>query len=101
MTGATCIENFSCHVRQDIDCLPIGMMGVTLALGAQAATDQVVIETAEKICIVAQANNRKLGIFVPSIYSIEFWRDREVTLFLMSSDHSFIKQGARKLGDQA
>jgi len=93
------IEEISAQVG--IDCLFIGMMDLTVALGAQAATDSVVIEAAEKICIAAQANNRKLGIFVPSIDSIEFWRDRGVTLFLMSSDHSFIKQGAKKLVEEA
>jgi len=93
------IEEIS--AQEGIDCLFIGMMDLTVALGAQAATDEVVIEAAEKICSAAQANNRKLGIFVPSINSIEFWRDRGVTLFLMSSDHSFIKQGARKLVEEA
>ena len=93
------IEEIS--AQEGIDCLFIGMMDLTVALGAQAATDEVVIEAAEKICSAAQANNRKLGIFVPSINSIEFWRDRGVTLFLMSSDHSFIKQGARKLVEDA
>ena len=93
------IEEIS--AQEGIDCLFIGMMDLTVALGAQAATDSVVIEAAEKICIAAQANNRKLGIFVPSIDSIEFWRDRGVTLFLMSSDHSFIKQGAKKLVEEA
>ena len=93
------IEEIS--AQEGIDCLFIGMMDLTVALGAQAATDQVVIEAAEKICVAAQANNRKLGIFVASIDSIEFWRDRGVTLFLMSSDHSFIKQGAKKLAEEA
>ena len=93
------IEEIS--AQEGIDCLFIGMMDLTVALGAQAATDQVVIEAAEKICVAAQANNRKLGIFVASIDSIEFWRDRGVTLFLMSSDHSFIKQGAKKLVEEA
>ena len=93
------IEEIS--AQEGIDCLFIGMMDLTVALGAQAATDKVVIEAAEKICAAAQANNRKLGIFVPSIDSIEFWRDRGVTLFLMSSDHSFIKQGAKKLVEEA
>ena len=87
--------------QEGIDCLFIGMMDLTVALGAEAATDAIVIEAAEKICVAAQANNRKLGIFVPSIDSIEFWRDRGVTLFLMSSDHSFIKQGAKKLVEEA
>ena len=87
--------------QEGIDCLFIGMMDLTVAFGAEAATDAIVIEAAEKICVAAQANNRKLGIFVPSIDSIEFWRDRGVTLFLMSSDHSFIKQGAKKLVEEA
>ena len=61
----------------------------------------MVIEAAEKICIAAKANNKKLGIFVPDIDSIEFWRSRGVTLFLMASDHSFIKQGAKSLAESA
>ena len=48
-------------------------------------------------CAAARANNRRLGIFVPSVDSIPFWRERGVTFFLMSSDHNFIKQGANKL----
>lgn len=93
------IEEIS--AQEGIDCLFVGMMDLTVALGATAATDKVVIEAAEKICAAAQANNRKLGIFVPNIDSIEFWRNRGVTLFLMSSDHGFIKQGARNLVEKA
>ena len=87
--------------QEGIDCLFIGMMDLTVALGAKAATDKVVVEAAEKICVAAQENNRKLGIFVPNIDSIEFWRNRGVTLFLMSSDHSFLKQGAKTLVEKA
>ena len=93
------IEEIS--AQEGIDCLFVGMMDLTVALGATAATDKVVIEAAEKICAAAQANNSKLGIFVPNIDSIEFWRDRGVTLFLMSSDHSFLKQGAKTLVEKA
>ena len=93
------IEEIS--AQEGIDCLFVGMMDLTVALGATAATDKVVIEAAEKICAAAQANNRKLGIFVPNIDSIEFWLNRGVTLFLMSSDHGFIKQGARNLVEKA
>ena len=50
-----------------------------------------------RVCAAARANNRRLGIFVPNVDSIPFWRERGVTFFLMSSDHSFIKQGANKL----
>ena len=73
------------------------MMDLTVALGATSAQQDVVIEAAEKVCAAARANNRRLGIFVPSVDSIPFWRERGVTFFLMSSDHNFIKQGANKL----
>ena len=87
--------------QEGIDCLFIGMMDLTAALGATAATDKIVVEAAEIICNAAKANNKKLGIFVPNIDSIQFWRSRSVTLFLMSSEHSFIKQGAKNLVESA
>jgi len=96
------VDNIDAIAAQDgIDCLFIGMMDLTVALGATAATDKIVVEAAEKICIAAKANSKKLGIFVPTIDSIEFWRSRGVTLFLMSSDHSFLKQGTKNLVESA
>ena len=89
------IEEIS--AQEGIDCLFIGMMDLTVALGATSSQQDIVIQAAEKVCAAARANNRRLGIFVPDVDSIPFWRERGVTFFLMSSDHSFIKQGANKL----
>lgn len=82
---------------EGIDCLFIGTMDLTVALGEQSSKNEKVIAATEKICEAAQANNRRLGIFVPSVDDIPFWMQRGVSLFLMSSDHAFVKQGAAAL----
>ena len=85
---------------EGIDCLFIGMMDLTVALGAAAADDPRVVEAAEKICCAAREANRRIGIFVPTIDEVAFWRQRGVSLFLMASEHTFLKQGAAKQGSE-
>jgi 2-keto-3-deoxy-L-rhamnonate aldolase RhmA len=80
-----------------IDCLFIGMIDLTVALAADSPKAPEVIAAAEKICAAATAANRRLGIFVPSAEDIPFWQERGVSLFLLSSDHSFLRQGAANL----
>mgnify|MGYP000606662337 CR=1 FL=1 len=93
-----CIEDI---VAVDgIDCFFIGMIDLTVALGADSPKDPVVIAAAESICQAAQANGRRLGIFVTSQEDVEFWRARGVSLFLLGADHSFILQGANALADK-
>ena len=84
-----------------IDCLFIGMMDLTVALGAASPGDSVVVEAAEKICEAACNANRRIGIFVPNVEAVKFWHQRGVTLFLMASDHAFIKLGANNLSSEA
>ena len=86
---------------EGIDCLFIGMMDLTVSLGEQSAKAQSVIDAASKVCDAANKHNRPLGIFVPSVDDIPFWRAKGVTLFLMMSDHAFIKQGANALATNA
>ena len=80
-----------------IDCLFIGTMDLTVALGANSAADPKVIDAIERVCEAAVAAQRVTGIFVPTVDDIPFWRERGVSLFLLSSDHAFIKQGAAAL----
>ncbi len=86
---------------EGIDCLFIGMMDLTVSLGESSAKAAAVTEAAIKICEAAKKYNRRLGIFVPSVDDIPFWIEQGVTLFLMGSDHAFIKQGAAALADNA
>lgn len=80
-----------------IDCLFIGMMDLTVALGLTSAKDEAVIDAAKKICAAANKNNRRLGIFVADLNDVSFWREQGVTLFLLNSEHGFIKQGVNEL----
>ncbi len=82
---------------EGIDCLFIGMIDLTVALGAASPKAPEVIAAAEKICTAARAFNRRLGIFVPSVADIPFWQERGVSLFLLASDHAFLRQGAADL----
>lgn len=80
-----------------IDCLFIGTMDLTVALGKTSAADPLVEQHAIKVCEVAKRHNKAVGIFVPSVDDVEKWQARGVSLFLMGSDHGFIKQGANAL----
>ncbi len=82
---------------EGIDCFFIGMIDLTVALGASSPKDPAVIAAAEKVCAAAQAKDRRLGIFVPSVDDIPFWQQRGVSLFLLASDHAFLRQGAANL----
>ena len=92
-----CIDSIA--AVDGIDCLFIGTMDLTVALGADGAKDARVIEATEKICTAASRAGRRTGIFVPSVDDVPFWLERGVSLFLMSSDHAFIKQGAASLAN--
>ncbi|MBT0585591.1 HpcH/HpaI aldolase family protein [Alteromonas oceanisediminis] len=80
-----------------IDCFFIGVMDLTVALGATDVNEPEVQSAVEKIVNSAKAFNRTLGMFVPSIEAVPFWQDKGVSLFLLNSDHGFIKQGVAQL----
>ncbi len=84
-----------------LDALFIGMMDLTVALGASSASDPMVVAAAQKVCAAAVKANRRLGIFVPDIGQVPVWRARGVSLFLLQSDHAFIKAGAAQLSAAA
>ena len=78
-----------------IDCFFIGMMDLTVALNAQSHKDTIVVDTVKKICNTAQKYNRRVGLFTPDIDSIEFWQSLGASLFLLGSDHQFLKNGIK------
>ena len=82
---------------EGIDCLFIGMMDLTVALGCNSPKDTPVVAAANKICVAANVANRRTGIFVADLNDVAYWRDQGVTLFLLSSEHGFIKQGVDDL----
>lgn len=82
---------------EGVDCLFIGMADLTVSLGCQSLTEQPVIDAAKQICAAAQRANRRTGIFVADLNDVGFWREHGVTLFLLASEHAFIKDGVSNL----
>lgn len=95
LAALDCIDEIA--AVEGIDCLFLGMMDLTVALGEESAKAEAVVAAAERVCKAAVAADRRLGIFVPDAADIPYWQDRGVSLFLMASDHAFIKQGAARL----
>ena len=80
-----------------IDCLFIGMMDLTVALGEDSATAPAVLEAADRICRAAGNADVPVGVFAPSVSQVPYWKELGVSLFLLSSDHAFLRQGANSL----
>ena len=80
-----------------IDCLFIGVMDITVALNASSADDSKVRECVDRVISVAKKHNKTIGIFVPSSEQANYFKNKGVTLFLLESDHTFLKAGATAL----
>lgn len=80
-----------------IDCFFIGIMDLTVALGETSASSPIVEKAVKKIIGSASKYKRCTGMFVPKVSDVPRWRSLGVSLFLQSSDHGFIKQGANDI----
>ena len=80
-----------------IDCLFIGTMDLAVALGCSSPKDTPVVNAAKQICAAANKADRRIGIFVADLNDVAFWREHGVTLFLLGSEHGFIKAGINDL----
>lgn len=85
-----------CQV-EGLDCLFIGRMDLTVALGETNANAPKVIETVKHIVDVANKYNVTTGMFIANLDELEQWLADSVSLFLLGSDHSFMLAGARQL----
>ncbi|MCV6589975.1 MAG: aldolase/citrate lyase family protein [Marinobacterium sp.] len=82
---------------EGVDCLFVGRIDLTVALGAETPDDPVVVEAVEKVCAVAKAAGKPVGMFLPRVADVGYWQQRGASLFLLASDHSFMLQGAASL----
>ncbi len=82
---------------EGIDCLFVGRIDLTVALGAEGPNAPEVIEAVERVCEAGVAANKPVGMFVPSVDEVAVWREKGASLFLLSSDHSFMLQGAKSM----
>lgn len=82
------------------DCLFIGRIDLTIALGANSPNEKAVIDAVETICAACVRENRRVGMFVSDLNEIPKWRKAGASLFILQSDHAFMLSGAKALRDQ-
>lgn len=83
-----------------IDALFIGRIDLTIALGCTDPDDPKVVEALDLIIAAAKNSGRPVGMFTSKPADAAMWRDKGVSLFLLGSDHGFLKSGATGLRQQ-
>ena len=84
-----------------IDALFVGRIDLTVALGCTSPDDPLVIEAVKHVLSAAQKAGRPSGLFTPRPADVALWRDHGASLFLLGSDHGFLRSGAAQLRTQA
>jgi 2-keto-3-deoxy-L-rhamnonate aldolase RhmA len=80
-----------------IDCLFIGRIDLTVAYAAKSPQDPIVLDAVQRVCRAAVKSNTPVGMFVSDVSESSRWIDEGASLFLLDSDHGFVKKGADKL----
>ena len=80
-----------------IDCLFIGRVDLTVALGAASVNDTAVDEAITCICEAGRRHDRRIGLFLSSTAEVPKWQEKGISLFLIGSDHGFVLAGANGL----
>lgn len=85
---------------EGIDCLFIGRIDLTVALSAVSPNSPEVVKAVTAVCRAGQKAGRRVGMFVSNPDEAARWRGYGASLFLLASDHSFLKSGADRLASQ-
>ncbi len=84
---------------EGIDCLFVGRIDLTVALGAESPTDPRVIDLVRRVCDAGKNAGRPVGMFLSDMTEIPGWRAAGASFFLLESDHTFLLKGAKALCD--
>ena len=79
-----------------VDALFIGRADLAVAMGV-SALDARVIGAVERIVSAAAGAGTAVGMFTPDLAELPKWRGLGASLFLLSSDQSFLLEGANEL----
>ncbi len=80
-----------------LDCLFIGRIDLTVALGKTDPNDSVVVDAVASICDSGKKADTAVGMFVADVAEAKQWQDHGASLFLLQSDQAFLLAGAAKL----
>lgn len=82
---------------QEVDCVFIGKADLAMSLGLRDATSPAVEDAVRLICRECVQAGKAVGIFVPDETAIEAYEAAGVTLFVVGSDQSFLRQQATRI----
>lgn len=82
---------------EGIDALFIGRIDLTISLGCSSPDDARVVQAVELIVAACARAGRASGMFLSRPGDVAQWRAKGASLFLLASDHNFIRSGARFL----
>lgn len=80
-----------------VDALFVGRADLTVAYGLEDQDDPRVVAAVETVCAAGRRHGRPVGMFLARIEDIAIWREKGASLFLLSSDQSFLLAGAADL----
>ncbi len=80
-----------------LDCLFIGRIDLTVALGKTDPNDPVVVDAVASICAAGKKADTAVGMYVADVAEAKQWQDHGASLFLLQSDQAFLLAGAAKL----
>lgn len=83
-----------------VDCLFIGRIDLTVAMGAESPADEGVVAAVQRICDAGRRAGRAVGMFVGDVDEVPRWIEAGASLFLLASDHGFMLQGAKQLAEK-
>ena len=86
---------------EGIDALFVGRIDLTISLGCTSPDDPRVVAAVDLIVAACKRAGRVSGMFLSRSADVATWRDKGASLFLLASDHSFIRSGARAMRTEA
>ena len=82
---------------EGIDCFFIGIMDLTLSLGAAVPTETMVVDAIQTIIQAAMQYGRAVGMFLADPGAVAFWYDQGVRFFLIASEHTLLRNGIHQM----
>lgn len=80
-----------------IDALFVGRIDLTISLGCTSPDDPRVLAAVDLIVSACRRAGRASGMFLSRAVDVAEWQEKGASLFLLGSDHSFLRSGARTM----
>jgi 2-keto-3-deoxy-L-rhamnonate aldolase RhmA len=82
---------------EGIDALFVGRADLTVSFGVESPDDPIVVGAVERVCSAGKAAGRTIGMFLARPADAQQWLAKGASLFLLQSDHDFLRSGAEAL----